>query len=621
METIEDTRENLRDFDSQDSYEGSNKEPSANIPIGTLLGTRYEILEVLGVGGFGAVYKSKDLVLDEIVAIKVLDEKYSADKNTLDRFKREIKLARKITHKNVVRIFDIDEVEKHSIISMEYFQGQSLKDLLKKEGKLKPARAIDIGIQICSALHVAHKNGVIHRDIKPQNILINNDDFVKIVDFGIARSSIDFSTSGSSKEITKTGVIVGTPEYLSPEQVDGTKTLDHKTDIYSVGIVLYEMFTGEIPFKGNTAIATILKRINEDPILLTKINPKLPPELDRIIVKTAMARNVENRYKSILELSEDLSYLKETPSREEDDKLVVSIKTSRLPSRIQKQIEELEKEGTRLFLAKYYKESADIWEKILELDPRDEKAAHFYKKASLKRDDVTTKFKEAQFNFRKGSYRACIKLLEEVLSLFKYHTEALNLLEKARKQLNKKGERVSGVYAQRQGFKSGTGLGFKLTFVALFILTTAFLYLQYAMKSTSADGANSTKNEISRKPQENPPLNPPVIKRTVHSKKADVKKRKESPPPSAYQEDSQGYLRVTDPKLNGQTIYGTKIYVDGNFHNYAPQAKIKLSSGKHTILITYEINNITYNKEQSINIKPGERTVLTPYFSDSNKAN
>ena len=617
-DTIDETRESLRDFDSEEIEEEIEEESRTLFPVGTLLGTRYEILEVLGVGGFGAVYKSKDLVLDEIVAIKVLDHKFSADKSTLERFKREIKLARKITHKNVVRIFDIDEIEKHSIISMEYFQGQSLKDLLKKEGKLKTERAIDIGMQICSALHVAHKNGVIHRDIKPQNILINDEDFVKIVDFGIARSSIDLSSNVSSQEITKTGVIVGTPEYLSPEQVNGSKTLDHKTDIYSVGVVLYEMFTGDIPFKGNTPIATILKRVNEDPVPLTKVNSKLPQELDKIIVNTAMARDIENRYQNILELSEDLSYLKEATSMDES-KSVVSIKTSRLPARVQKEIDELEKEATRLFVSQFYKESADLWEKILELDPRDEKASHFYSKASLKREDVKAKFKEAQQHFRKGSYRSSIKLLEEVLSLFKSHSDALNLLEKARKHLNKKGDRVVGVYTQTKGFKS-TGIGFKIAFTALFLLTVAFLYLQYAMKKSPANGIDKTNAQISKVGQKKNPARSSAVKRKLPAKKT-IKNTKKAPPPPKPAENAPGYLRVTDPKLDGKTIYGAKIYIDGNFYNYTPQARIKLKSGKHRITIVYEKGESVYKKEEYLDIIPDERTNLTPFFTNSNKIN
>jgi len=616
MNTIEDTKENILEPDSSNDAK-EKKEGDKNLfPPGTLLGTRYEIIEVIGTGGFGAVYKAKDLVLDEVVALKVLDERFSKDKNTLERFKREIKLARKITDKNVVRIFDIDEVDNYSIISMEYFHGKSLKEILKKEGKLSKDRAIDIGIQICSALHNAHKNGVIHRDIKPQNILINNDDFVKIVDFGIARSSIDFSPSGSSKEITKTGVIVGTPEYLSPEQVDGKMTVDHRSDIYSVGVVLYEMFTGDVPFKGNTPIATILKRVNEPPPPITSIDPKLPKELDRIIVKTAMAINPEDRYSNILELSEDLSYLKDIPSVSRDDTLSAITKTTRLPARLQKQIEELEREGTRLYLAKNYVESAKIWEKILEIDPRDEKAAHFYKKASLKREDVKNKFREAQHHYKKGGYRASIKLLEEVISLYKDHNEALNLLEKARKQLNRKGDKVAGIYIKKGDTKT-PGLGFKVAFIVLFILTVAFLYLQYVSTELPLEDSPATQTEnIEAANQE--VVKPPAGKTNKISAKPRKRVKKQQPVIST-SENSFGYLTITVPILNGKRTWA-KIYIDGKFYNYTPQAKIKLKPGKHKVSLKFEDNNLL-KKEEIITIKPGGKRVIHPSLnSPSNKS-
>jgi serine/threonine protein kinase len=619
MNTIQDTKENLQDPDFSDSSDEFSDYSTKNLTIGSLIGTRYKIIEILGIGGFGAVYKAKDLVLDEIVAIKILDQKFSSDKNTLERFKREIKLARKITHKNVVRIFDIDEVDNLSIISMEYFQGQSLKELIKKEGKITPNRAIDIGIQICSALHVAHKNGVIHRDIKPQNILINDEDVVKIVDFGIARSSIDLSTSGSSKEITKTGVIVGTPEYLSPEQVDGSKTLDNRTDIFSVGVVLYEMFTGDIPFKGNTAIATILKRINEDPLPLSKINPKLPPELDRIVVKTAMAKNVEERYKDILELSDDLKYLKEIPSETKKSKINTTIKTNRLPVSIQRQIKEFEKEGTSLYVSKQFEDSAVIWEKILELDPRDENAINYYRKASLKRDDVINKYKEAQYHYRKGSYRNCIKLLEEVISLFKDHTEALNLLEKARKKLNQKGDKAAGTFVKTFDYRT-TGIGFKITCITLFILTGIFMYLQFVMNEPVAESISKVQTQQENSTVKTETFKPNTEKKITPTTQNMIINKKKLQTTQALPNDSFGYLTITDPKLGGKKTWA-KIFIDGKFYNNTPQAKIKLKPGQYRISLEIQIENSTFKKEDVITIKTGEKKIISPIFTEANKLN
>jgi serine/threonine protein kinase len=620
MNTIQNQEDDLNELKSPDLQEDRPKKLKKVFKEGTLLGTRYKILEVLGTGGFGVVYKASDLVLDEIVALKVLDEKFSLDENSVERFKREIKLARKITHKNVVRIFDIDEIEGRSIITMEYFHGVSLKELLNKQGKLNIESAIDIGLQLCSALHVAHKNGVIHRDIKPQNILINDENIVKIVDFGIARSNLDMSSEGSSSEITKTGTIIGTPEYISPEQVKGDKNLDHRTDIYSLGIVLYEMFTGEVPFKGNTPIATILKRLNENPVLPSKLNSKIPPELERLIL-TAMAHDVNDRYNNIIQLSDDLMYFKELYSVGKRGESVTPVtKTGRFPKSVQTKIDELEKDGTRLYFEHKYTEAAAIFDQVLEIDPKHEKASHFYNKASQKREDVRDKFKEAQYYFKKGQFRACIKLLEEIISLYKNHSEAIQLIDKARKQLKKHGDKATDI--RLISYKSrSTGLVFKFLFTVLLILTTFFIYLQYKMDKTpeiKPVASVEIKNEVNKEI----PLPPKKTKANKTSKKKDRLESKKPqsivPPPTPPPIEGPGFLNVTVPKLSGKKV-SAKIYVDGNFLNYTPQARIKLDQGIHRLTLVYEESGITYKIDSNIEIKPEQVNIIKPIFTPADK--
>jgi len=267
--------------------------------VGTLFAGRYDIESELGAGGMGIVYKAYDRTLDDAVAIKVLrSEALAQDATLADRFKQEIRLARKITHKNILRTHDFGETDGMRYLSMEYVRGITLKHLLSQNRLLPTAAGLRIARQICSGLAAAHAAGVIHRDIKPQNILIEPNGAVKIMDFGIARLSED-------KGLTATGIVVGTPDYISPEQAKGA-ALDHRTDIYSTGIVFYEIFSGTLPFEGDSALGVVLKHIQEEPPAIETKNPEIDPKIARIVMKS-IEKDPDKRYQSMTELSRDLS--------------------------------------------------------------------------------------------------------------------------------------------------------------------------------------------------------------------------------------------------------------------------------------------------------------------------
>jgi serine/threonine protein kinase len=223
---------------------------------GVLFGGRYEIMGVLGQGGMGAVYKARDRELDRLIALKVIRPELATDPAILLRFKQELILSRNVTHKNVVRIFDLGEAEGIRFISMEYVDGEDLRTILRRQGKFPPAEAIAVVEQVCRALDTAHSEGVIHRDLKPQNIMRDQHGRIVVMDFGLARS---LGESG----MTQTGAIVGTMEYMSPEQAMGS-ALDQRSDIFSVGLIFFELLTGKAPYQADTAIASLMKRTREE---------------------------------------------------------------------------------------------------------------------------------------------------------------------------------------------------------------------------------------------------------------------------------------------------------------------------------------------------------------------
>jgi eukaryotic-like serine/threonine-protein kinase len=271
---------------------------------GSLFADRYEVLGTLGKGGMGVVYRARDLTLDDTVALKVLrGEMLKDDPTHLERFKQEIKLARRITHRNVLRTHDFGESAGTPYISMEYLEGVTLKDLIKNKGALPVPVGLRIVKQMCQGLEAAHLQGVVHRDIKPQNMLILPETGdLKIMDFGIAR--VQSMKGAEAGGITTAGTVMGTPDYMSPEQAQGLPA-DFRSDIYSLGIVLFEVFTGALPFSGDTMMAIVLAHIRNPPPAPRTVNPRLPERLEAIILK-CMEKDPARRYQSVGDLLDDL---------------------------------------------------------------------------------------------------------------------------------------------------------------------------------------------------------------------------------------------------------------------------------------------------------------------------
>ena len=264
---------------------------------GHVFGGRYEILELLGQGGMGAVYKARDREVDRLVALKVIRPELAGHPDVLRRFKQELILARQVTHKNVIRIFDLGEAEGAKFISMEYIEGRDLKSIHAERGKLQPEEAAEIIEQVCRALDAAHAEGVIHRDLKPQNIMVDKHGRVVVMDFGIARSR---ELSG----LTQTGDLVGTPEYMSPEQAKGEE-IDSRSDLFSLGIILYELLAGISPYEATTPVVALLKRTQERAVPPDKLDPAIPKFMNDIVVR-CLEIDPQRRYASAQEILRDL---------------------------------------------------------------------------------------------------------------------------------------------------------------------------------------------------------------------------------------------------------------------------------------------------------------------------
>ncbi|MDH4196415.1 MAG: protein kinase [Candidatus Aminicenantes bacterium] len=267
------------------------------LTTGSLFAGRYQIIEELGHGGMGRVYRALDKKLNEEVALKLVRPEIAADRSTLDRFHNELKLARKISHPHVGRMYELMEEKGAHFITMEYVPGQDLRRLIRQTGQLTVAKAIAIGKEICEGLAEAHKQAIIHRDLKPSNIIIDRAGEARIMDFGIARSL-------AVKGRTGAGVMIGTPEYMSPEQVEG-KEVDARSDIYSLGIILYEMLTGRVPFEGDTPFTVGVKHKSATPKNPKLLNPHIPDNLSGIVLR-CLEKEKTGRYPSAGDLRADL---------------------------------------------------------------------------------------------------------------------------------------------------------------------------------------------------------------------------------------------------------------------------------------------------------------------------
>lgn len=272
---------------------------------GRLLGNRYEIIRQIGNGGMATVYKAKCHVLNRFVAVKVLKDEYTTDNEFIKRFNVEAQAVASLTHPNIVSVYDVGKEDDLHYIVMELVQGKTLKEIINEDGALSWKWAVNVAIQIASALETAHKNNIVHRDIKPHNIIITEEGIAKVTDFGIAKAV-------SNSTITAFGTTIGSVHYFSPEHARGGYT-DAKSDIYSLGVVLYEMITGRVPFDADTPVSVALKHMNELPVEPAKINPLVPPSVNKIVLK-AMQKDTNERYSTATEMLRDLNTALKNPN-------------------------------------------------------------------------------------------------------------------------------------------------------------------------------------------------------------------------------------------------------------------------------------------------------------------
>src|SRR5258707_9115079 len=265
--------------------------------LAEVFSNRYEIQRGIARGGMAEVYLARDQLLDRPVAVKVLFAEYARDPSFVERFRREAQSAASLNHPNIVAIYDWGQERGTYFIVMEYVRGRSLRDVVQVNGAFSPRRTAEIGAEIAGALEFAHRNGVVHRDVKPGNVLLTADGDIKVTDFGIARA-------GTSEALTQTGAVMGTAAYFSPEQAQGLP-VDGRSDVYSLGVVLYEMVTGVPPFSGESPVAVAYKHVREDPLPPSEHGADVPPDLEHIILP-AMEKDVDARYQTADALRSDL---------------------------------------------------------------------------------------------------------------------------------------------------------------------------------------------------------------------------------------------------------------------------------------------------------------------------
>ncbi len=274
----------------------SHSDDTTRVQGDGLFDGRYRFIEKIGQGGMAKVFLAEDVSLHRKVAIKVLGERYADDAQFVERFQREARAAAGLNHPNIVQVYDHGRANGSYYIAMEYLEGPTLDDVIADEGHLPARRAIDLTLQILAALRFAHRHGVVHRDVKPQNMILLRDGRVKVTDFGIARAG--------SSEMTEAGSIIGTAQYISPEQARGLP-VGPPADLYSVGVVLYKMLTGRVPFDGESAVAVAMRHVQERPVPPSHLNPDVQPDLERVVMR-ALAKEVDRRYQTADEMGIDL---------------------------------------------------------------------------------------------------------------------------------------------------------------------------------------------------------------------------------------------------------------------------------------------------------------------------
>jgi serine/threonine-protein kinase len=267
--------------------------------VGDVLAERYEIEELAGSGGMSTVFRARDKVLERTVALKVLHQRYNDEDEYVERFRREARMAAGLSHQNIVTVIDRGEYDGLQFIVFEYVDGDNLKEVVEREGPLPVERVLELGIQVASGLAFAHANGLVHRDVKPQNVLLNGDGTAKVTDFGIARS-LDVG-----KGVTQTGTVLGTSDYIAPEQAQG-QSVGERTDVYSLGVVLYELLTGRLPFSGDNFVAVAMKHINEPAPHVSANRPDVPARLDGAIAR-ALQKDPAGRFARMEDFRRELA--------------------------------------------------------------------------------------------------------------------------------------------------------------------------------------------------------------------------------------------------------------------------------------------------------------------------
>src|SRR3954466_13380218 len=283
---LERHRRRRRRADRQAGHAGA-PEMTERVASETIVEGRSRVVGRLGSGGMADVYCAEDLQLGRNVALKVLHSRFADDAEFRERFRREARSAAGLQHQNVVAIYDRGEWDGNYYIAMEYLDGRTLKEIVQRDGPLAPERAIDMTVQVLRAARFAHRRGIIHRDIKPHNVIVDEEGRAKVTDFGIARAA-------GASDMTQTGSIMGTAQYLSPEQAQG-HAVSEPSDLYSAGIMLYELLTGRVPFDGESAVTIALKHVNERPVPPSMINPAVPPELEGVVMR-ALEKDPQRRF-------------------------------------------------------------------------------------------------------------------------------------------------------------------------------------------------------------------------------------------------------------------------------------------------------------------------------------